>query len=49
MVVSAHIAVMSAVSHSVTRVILKHTYVHIMVYAHIAVMCAVRHSLERVP
>jgi len=43
-VVSARIAVMCAVKHSVERVTLYHTNVYIVVSARIAVMCAVRHS-----
>jgi len=47
-VVSSYIAVMSAVRHSVERVILNHTYVYIVVSAYSAVMCAVRHSFKTV-
>jgi len=43
--VSAHIAVMCAVRHSLKRVTLYHTNVYIVVSAPIAVMFAVRHSI----
>jgi len=46
--VSAHIAVMCVVRHSLERVASYHTNIYIVVSAHISVMCEVRHSTQRV-